>query len=89
MHVKKLILDVLKPHQPDVVEFACHLAAKQTRLKVGVRVVEMDEKTDSIEVVIEGGNIDMNSILEAISEMGASLHSIDGVEVLNSGDESE
>jgi hypothetical protein len=81
--VKKLILDVLKPHQPNALEFCQRIADDTTGCRVRVTVEEVDEKTDTLKVVIEGENIEFESVQQAITDMGASLHSIDEVEVEN------
>ena len=52
----------------------------------------MDDKTETLQVEIEGENIDFDRIQTAISDFGASLHSIDEVEVEgddDSGSENE
>lgn len=78
--VKRVILDILKPHSPNVLEFARSLASSG-QYHVKVTVVEMDEQTETLEVVIEGEDIDFDAINGSISEIGGSLHSIDEVEV--------
>ncbi|HIE33294.1 MAG TPA: hypothetical protein EYP81_04525 [Thermodesulfobacteriaceae bacterium] len=79
--IKKLVLDVLKPHQPNALEFALTLAEQGVGYQVQLAVTEMDEKTESTVLVITGEDIEFKSIEEAIRRMGASLHSIDEVEV--------
>jgi hypothetical protein len=78
---RKVVLDVLKPHQPNAVEFATALADLSPDYKVRLTVVEVDEKTESIIVVLEGENIEFDSVTELIKKLGASVHSIDEVEV--------
>jgi len=78
--IKRLVLDILKPHHPNALEFGTLLAA-QGRHRVKVTVVEIDEMTDSLQVEIEGPDIDFARLQTAIAESGASLHSIDEVEV--------
>ncbi len=80
--IKQLELDVLKPHQPNALEFATALADLGEDLRVKVAVEEVDEKTESITVLIDGGDIDYEVIARRIGELGASIHSIDKVEVL-------
>ncbi len=80
--LRRLILDVLKPHQPGVLEFGKFLA-EQGEYLIKVKVLEMDDLTETLEVVIEGKDIDFESLQKAIGEFGASLHSIDGIEVEN------
>ena len=78
--VKRLVLDILKPHQPDALEFSRNLANSGDDYRVHLTVSEVDENTENIQVVIEGSNIDFESIQSAITDMGGSLHSIDVVE---------
>ena len=83
--IKKLVLDILKPHQPNALEFATRLAELGVNYKVNLTVAEMDEKTETTVVVIEGSNLDYEAIHTAVREMGGSVHSIDEVEVQGSG----
>ena len=83
IQIKRLVLDVLKPHQPYVSEFACTIAAKAEDSYVKLKVLEMDDKTETLEIIIEGSDLDLDTIVSAIREMGGSLHSVDGVEVMN------
>ena len=79
--IRKLVLDVLKPHKPNALEFAVTLAEQGVDYRVQLTVTEMDEKTESTVLVITGQDIEFKAIEEAIKRMGASLHSIDEVEV--------
>ena len=81
VQVKRVVLDVLKPHHPDALEFCRHIAELGSDYRVKLTVQEMDEKTQTLKVVVEAGNIDFDSLQEVIGRMGASLHSIDEVEV--------
>jgi hypothetical protein len=81
--VRKLVLDVLKPHQPNAVEFSQTLAAVGPDYRVHLTVLEVDESTDTLRVVLEGQTLDFDAIQAAIDKMGGSLHSIDEVEVLS------
>ena len=80
-YVTRLVLDVLKPHHPNSLEFASALASCGQDYRVHLLVTEMDDKTETLQVVIEGSSIDLDRIQAAISEQGGSLHSIDEVEV--------
>jgi len=80
--VLRLVLDVLKPRHPSALEFAKAIAAQgESGCRVKLTVDEVDEKTESIILVVEGEAIDFDSIAEAINALGGSLHSIDEVEV--------
>ena len=79
--VKRMVLDVLKPHQPNALEFCQAVAEVGNDYQVRLTVLEVDENTETLQVVIEGGSIDFEAVQTIISSMGGSLHSIDEVEV--------
>lgn len=79
--VKRLVLDVLKPHQPNALEFAQAIAALGDDYSVRIQVAEVDEKTESTIITITGGSVDYVAINARIGELGGSIHSIDEVEV--------
>lgn len=78
--VKRLLLDILKPHHPNPLEFS-RLLAQQGAYRFKLRVLEVDENTESLELIVEGEDIDFERIQATITELGGSLHSIDEVEV--------
>jgi len=84
--VKKIVLDVLKPHKPNALEFSKAIAKAGADYRVHLLVLEMDENTETIQIEIEGNAIDFKTIQSAITDMGGSLHSIDEVEVQNEAD---
>lgn len=81
--VLRLVLDVLKPHSPNVLEFANAIAAEQVNCHIKATVVAVDEKTESIRLVIEGDPVSFDAATKTITSMGGSLHSIDEAEVMS------
>ena len=79
--VKRIVLDVLKPHQPNALEFFQAIAKAGVDYHVRLTVLEVDENTETLQVAVEGDAVDFEAIQSIISEMGGSLHSIDEVEV--------
>ena len=77
--IKRIILDVLKPHKPSIIEVAERLGALPGISGVNISLEEVDAETDSIKVTIEGSDINYNAVQKEISECGAVIHSIDGV----------
>ena len=82
---RRLVLDVLKPHQPNALDFSSTLADLGADYRVTLTVTEVDKKTESTIVTIEGADINFENIKTAIEKMGASVHSIDEVEVNGAG----
>jgi len=79
--VKRVVLDVLKPHRPNVLEFARAIADKHKGHSVTVTVTEVDEKTETTVLLIESDDMDYEGIVETIVDLGGSVHSIDEVKV--------
>ena len=82
--VKRLVLDVLKPHLPTALEFCSKLAEVGDDYAVSLSVLEVDQDTETVEVSIEGHDLDFEAIQAVITKMSCSLHSVDVVEVLAS-----
>ncbi len=78
--IKRILLDVLKPHQPGALEFTQTLADLNPGYRVNLIVEEVDENTESLIVVIEGEDIQFEAIDQAIKKMGGTIHSVDEVE---------
>lgn len=79
--ITHIVLDVLKPHQPPLPEFAAFVGELPGIKRVDVSVVEMDEKTESLRITIDGVNIDFEELRSHMAEQGAVIHSVDQVVV--------
>ena len=78
-NIKRIILDVLKPHTPSILEIANRISDLEGISGVNVTLEEVDAETDSIKITIEGNNIQYDLVKKEIMECGAVIHSIDGV----------
>ena len=81
VYVKRIVLDVLKPHQPNALEFSRAIAAVGNDYHVTLTVLEVDENTETLQIVVAGNAIDFEAVQTTISGMGGSIHSVDEVEV--------
>ncbi|MEE9164596.1 MAG: DUF211 domain-containing protein [Thermoplasmata archaeon] len=77
--IKRLVLDVLKPHQPSLIELSRSLATLDGVLGVNCVLDEVDQETESVKITIEGTNIDYPLVEKVIRESGAVVHSVDSV----------
>ena len=84
--VKRVVLDILKPHHPNALEFSQTIAGVGDDYRVRLTVCEVDENTETLQVIVEGSAIDFEAVQAAINGMGGSLHSIDEVEVQSEPD---
>ncbi len=79
--IKVITLDVLKPRTSSIPLFAMFLADLESVEIVNVTLVEMDEKTCSLKVVLYGSGIDFDALKEHVVKVGAVIHSVDQVNV--------
>ena len=77
--IKRLVLDVLKPHQPSLVDIAQLVGKIDGVGGVNVTLVEVDSHTESIKVTVEGDHLEFVEVKAALEACGASVHSIDQV----------
>ena len=77
--IKRLVLDVLKPHHPSIVELSRRLSELAGVAGVNCTLEEVDQETESIKITIEGTSIDFPTVEQAIVESGAVIHSVDSV----------
>ncbi len=77
--LRKLVLDVLKPHNPDIVSFAKNLATIEGIDGVNISVFEIDKEVENVKITLEGKFADMSKIKEYVSNAGGTIHSIDEV----------
>jgi len=77
--IRRLVLDVMKPHRPSIVDVALKLSKVRGVSGVNCMLDEVDQDTESLKVVIEGPNIDFEEISDTLESLGAVIHSIDVV----------
>ena len=77
--VRRLVLDVLKPHSPSIIELSQALADLEGVDGVDVTVCEIDRKVENVKITMEGNDINIEEIERIIQENGGTIHSIDKV----------
>jgi hypothetical protein len=77
--VQKIVLDVLKPMEPSILELSRNINAVDGVDRVSVDLLEIDKKVENVKISIEGPNLHYENINRIIENMGATIHSIDNV----------
>ena len=77
--VRRLVLDLLKPHDPDVVTFAESVADCEGVSGVNIVLVETDNEVQNVKLTIEGDSIPVDRVHETVEDLGGTVHSIDEV----------
>jgi len=77
--IRRLVLDVLKPHVPTILELAEALSKLGGITGVNLSLSEVDQQTETIKITIKGDKIDYLAVESVISDFGGVIHSIDEV----------
>jgi len=77
--IRRLILDVLKPHKPSVVEVSEALSHLSGVEGVNIIINEIDQQVENTKIIVAGTSIDYEEIRSKLQEFGATIHSIDEV----------
>ena len=77
--IKRLVLDVLKPHEPSVVEFTHEISKLDSVSSINSTLIELDEKVKNLKLTIVGTDLHYGEIEKKIRKLGGSIHSIDEV----------
>ena len=79
--VRKLVLDVVKPHNPNIVDIAEGLTELEGVKKVDIEVKDFDSNIERLRIVLEGEDLDYDEIVKVIRYYGGNVASLDGVVV--------
>ena len=77
--IRRVVLDVLKPHEPPLTDIATRLAAIDGVLGTNATLVEIDRKVTNVKLTIEGNDVDYEAVKQTIEQEGGSIHSVDEV----------
>jgi hypothetical protein len=75
----RIVLDILKPHEPNLPHFATFLSKVNGVEGVNITLMEIDKETENVKVTMQGNDLDFEEITLAIQEYGGSIHSVDEV----------
>ncbi|MHC1594711.1 MAG: DUF211 domain-containing protein [Methanotrichaceae archaeon] len=77
--IRRLVLDVLKPHVPTILELARVLGRLDGIIGVNLSLSEVDQQTETVKITIQGDDIDYVAVESVIQDFGGVVHSIDEV----------
>jgi len=78
-NLRRLVLDVLKPLEPSIVELVQLLADLGGVDGANISIYEIDRRVENAKVTIEGNDLRYEEIAHIIEENGGAIHSIDEV----------
>ncbi len=77
--LRRIVLDVLKPHEPSNVLLALKLSEVDGVDGVNVSLAEIDQTTETLKITVVGNNLDFEEIKSTIENLGAVIHSVDEI----------
>jgi len=77
--IRRLVLDVLKPHEPTNVEVASAIGDLQDVDGVNLSLYEVDQQTENVKITVEGTNVNYSLVLQTIENLGGVVHSVDEI----------
>ncbi len=77
--VRRLVIDVLKPHDPPLPEFSQHVSETDSVEGVSASLIELDKEVQNVKLTFEGEALDYDAIEAKIEELSGTIHSVDQV----------
>lgn len=77
----KIVLDILKPHKPSILELGAMLGKLKGIDHVDIILEEVDAETETIRATVEGSDVHYDKLVEAVQRNGGVVHSIDEVAI--------
>jgi hypothetical protein len=77
--VRRLVVDVLKPHDPPLLDFTEAVADAESVESVCASLIELDTEVQNVEMSLEGEAVDFDAVEGRIEQLGGTVHSVDEV----------
>jgi hypothetical protein len=77
--VRRLVIDVLKPHDPPLLEFTDQVAEIESVEGVTSSLIELDQEVQNVKLTFEGDDLNFSAIEKSIENLGGTVHSVDQV----------
>jgi hypothetical protein len=75
--IRRIVFDVLKPHDPDPVALARRVAEVASVAGANVSLVETDREVQNVKLTVEGDDVDPSAVEAAVRDLGGTVHSVD------------
>jgi hypothetical protein len=77
--IRRLVVDVLKPHDPPLSRFTEEVADADTVEAATATLIELDQEVQNVQITVEGENLSQESIESTVEHLGGTVHSVDQV----------
>jgi hypothetical protein len=75
--VRRLVIDVLKPHDPPLLEFTEAVAAVDGVEGATGSLLELDREVQNVKFTVEGPDLDYDAVEATVENLGGTVHSVD------------
>jgi len=80
--ITRLLVDALKPRETSILDLSQALCSVRGVEEVNAVVSEVDVKTETIKITIEGPNIDYRDLTRVMDEHGVAVKGVDEVRIV-------
>lgn len=77
--LRRVVVDVLKPHDPPLIEFTDQITDTESIEGGSSSLIELDTEVQNVKLTFEGEDMDFAAIEETIESLGGTIHSVDEV----------
>jgi len=77
--IRRIVLDVLKPHDPSIIELSGDLSDLSGVEAVNISIYEIDLRVENAKITLEGSDLNYDQVVRVIGDNGGTVHSIDEV----------
>jgi hypothetical protein len=78
-NVRRVVIDVLKPHSPPLLDFTRQVADIECVEGVSSSLIELDQEVQNVKLTFEGDDLDFETIRGRVEELSGTVHSVDQV----------
>jgi hypothetical protein len=72
-----MVLDVMKPFEPNLISYANEITSLDTVDAVNIALLETDREVQNIKITLEGDHINFEEVSKKIEDLAGAIHSID------------
>jgi hypothetical protein len=78
-NLRRIVLDVLKPLEPNIVDLVRKISTLNGVEGVNITIYEIDHHVENAKITVEGNQLSYEDLNDLIQENGGAIHSIDEV----------
>ena len=87
VRIVRLVLDIVKPHNPTIIELAEALNELPGVSRVEIDVQDYDTNIERLKVILDGEDLDYEEISRVVKYYGGNIASLDGVTSVSESEE--